>query len=433
MKPAFFHDAEVKRRLERAHRASGVPVSVHYVERNEEGPRVAGWGGCDACRKVSGTPGGTRACRLSRTTAASMALRQGRPLVFICHMGFACVVVPAVPGQRFALTFGPYCAEEEDRGLEHAVLSGFEALTGARPPEPPVSLEDIHRAKPDSVPAVAQWAMESLADYWKEFTAPLQTGPESGGEPPETAAGGQTPPGKRKKRTPVRAAPAADVALALAGGNRRQARRLLSGMLEEARLGSRASEAERRAWAVATAAEVLHACTRAGMAAGPGWEAFAGLAEGLREGTADRELLKAMMDVLRKVRAAGGAGAPASAAPPVRQTPAPKRRAAYHALNRIVEGRLVEGVPISEAAAALGISPSALSKRLDKNFGMNYSEYVNRLRIKRAKELLRRTRCTAGDAARRVGIGDQSYFSKLFRRFEGMTPTEYRARFRRKK
>ncbi len=64
---------------------------------------------------------------------------------------------------------------------------------------------------------------------------------------------------------------------------------------------------------------------------------------------------------------------------------------------------------------------------------MNYTEYVNRLRVKRAKELLRRTRCTASEAARRVGVCDQSYFSKLFVRFEGVTPTEYRARFSKKK
>ncbi len=420
MEPRFFHRSDVRRVLERAHRAAGVPVSVHYVARNEESPRTAGWGGCAACRTVAAMAGGGRACRLSRVTAASMALRQQRPLVFICHMGFACVSVPAVPGENFVLTFGPYYTGPEERGLTHAVLGGLEALTGTRPGELPVSLEDIHRTNADSVPAVAQWTMESLAACYAGY---LSSEAPPGPENEETVS---SAPARGRRRAPA-PDPAADVALALAGGNLRQVRSLLSDMLAEADFGRGAEVEQRRAWAAATVTAVLHACTRAGMSVGAAWETFGKAMEDAGAAEADRDMLSAMVRVLRRVEAMLTESGP-------KQQKRPRaRRAAYHALNRIVEERLAEGVPLSEAAARLGVSPSVLSKRLDRQFGMNYTEYVNRLRVKRAKELLRRTRCTASEAARRVGVCDQSYFSKLFVRFEGVTPTEYRARFSKKK
>jgi len=66
---------------------------------------------------------------------------------------------------------------------------------------------------------------------------------------------------------------------------------------------------------------------------------------------------------------------------------------------------------------------------LRRKFGMSFSEYVNRLRIDRAKDLLRRTQLNATQIAQRLGISDQSNFGKLFKRFEGITPLEYRERF----
>jgi len=53
---------------------------------------------------------------------------------------------------------------------------------------------------------------------------------------------------------------------------------------------------------------------------------------------------------------------------------------------------------------------------------MNIHEY-------QAKELLRRTKLSVGEVARRVGIGDPSNFNKLFRKFETVPPVEYRKRY----
>ena len=99
------------------------------------------------------------------------------------------------------------------------------------------------------------------------------------------------------------------------------------------------------------------------------------------------------------------------------------------ALNRLVVEGLPEPVTLGEVAESLGQQPSTVTRRLQRQFGMSFTQYVGRLRVDKAKDLLRRTKLTVGQVARRVGIDDASNFGKLFRKFEGMAPLEYRKRF----
>ena len=58
--------------------------------------------------------------------------------------------------------------------------------------------------------------------------------------------------------------------------------------------------------------------------------------------------------------------------------------------------------------------------------GKNFVEYLNELRIEKAKELLKDVRYKTYEVAEKVGIPDAHYFSRLFKKYVGMTPTEYR-------
>jgi len=412
--PSFFHLAAVDALLARAARCSGTPLSVHYVERHQEGNVIASWGSCAACRYVSEQPQGRQACRLSRTAAASMALRQRRPLPFVCHMGFACVSAPALPEQGFVLTFGPYCPSEESRGLAFAALQGLEALTDAawsEADEFPVDLEEIHRAPGAAVPAVAEWTVEALAALCEaEGEAETPTvhaaqgvaGPERGGD-------------RRKKPGPAHSqqpCPAADIAAALAGGNQPQARDLFRGALEEAQRRPRPRIGVRRAHTFASVAAVLEAAERAGLDCGAAWAALPEWLGGLRAAQDKAELLDAAMDLLGIVRRrAVRRGAP---------------KTGYAELNAILREHLGEAITLEEVARQLGENPSAISHRLQRKFGMSYSDYVGRLRVDKAKELLRRTKLSVTAVAHRVGIGDPSNFGKTFKKFAGMSPGAYR-------
>jgi YesN/AraC family two-component response regulator len=53
-------------------------------------------------------------------------------------------------------------------------------------------------------------------------------------------------------------------------------------------------------------------------------------------------------------------------------------------------------------------------------------DYLNRYRILRAKELLRKTSENIGNVALQVGFKDQAYFSRVFHKLTGLSPQNYR-------
>ncbi len=78
-------------------------------------------------------------------------------------------------------------------------------------------------------------------------------------------------------------------------------------------------------------------------------------------------------------------------------------------------------------AAAIGISPPRLTRLIKTHAGRGFNDLLNRARIDRAKELLDHGR-SALEVAIDVGFADASYFTKVFRRLTGMTPSAYRSR-----
>lgn len=78
-------------------------------------------------------------------------------------------------------------------------------------------------------------------------------------------------------------------------------------------------------------------------------------------------------------------------------------------------------------AAAVGVSPPRLTRLIKTHAGRGFSDLLNRARIDRAKEMLDHGR-SALDVSLGVGFADASYFTKVFRRLTGMTPSAYRAR-----
>ncbi len=84
---------------------------------------------------------------------------------------------------------------------------------------------------------------------------------------------------------------------------------------------------------------------------------------------------------------------------------------------------------IASISQALSIGKSKLyqiSGRIEP--GLTISRMIARRRIAAARQLLARPGMTVRDAAERVGIPDYNYFSKVFRKNTGMTPSEYKRR-----
>lgn len=82
---------------------------------------------------------------------------------------------------------------------------------------------------------------------------------------------------------------------------------------------------------------------------------------------------------------------------------------------------------IDDMAAFCNISSSYFSKLFNRTTGKTFSNYVNGLRVDRAKELLATTDTPITAIAFDLGFDDSGYFDKVFKRVEGVTPGGYRA------
>jgi YesN/AraC family two-component response regulator len=83
-------------------------------------------------------------------------------------------------------------------------------------------------------------------------------------------------------------------------------------------------------------------------------------------------------------------------------------------------------VPESEVAIVCEMSPSRFCREFKAAFGLTFVEYLARHRIEEAKRLLGNRSMSVTDVAAAVGFTDPSYFTRVFRRVAGSSPTEYR-------
>ncbi|HLJ35118.1 MAG TPA: AraC family transcriptional regulator [Ktedonobacteraceae bacterium] len=83
---------------------------------------------------------------------------------------------------------------------------------------------------------------------------------------------------------------------------------------------------------------------------------------------------------------------------------------------------------LNSLAGILGVNPSHLSRTFKQALGMTLTDYINQIRIEEAKYLLDHSNDTVTEIASRVGYNDSNYFSRVFRRWEHITPHDYRKR-----
>jgi len=95
---------------------------------------------------------------------------------------------------------------------------------------------------------------------------------------------------------------------------------------------------------------------------------------------------------------------------------------AIHFINR----NLSQPLSLSVVAENIGISPGYLSSLFFRETGNQFNEYVTRSRMEKAKDLLRTSMYKVYEVSELVGILDYRYFSKLFKKYTGLAPKDFR-------
>ena len=93
---------------------------------------------------------------------------------------------------------------------------------------------------------------------------------------------------------------------------------------------------------------------------------------------------------------------------------------------RFMKENFYEKLTLADVAGQAGLSTDYFSRIFHAELKMTFSEYLNRLRIEEAKRLLRTGHQSLGNIAYACGFEDQSYFTRVFRKVVGETPSRYR-------
>jgi two-component system, response regulator YesN len=80
---------------------------------------------------------------------------------------------------------------------------------------------------------------------------------------------------------------------------------------------------------------------------------------------------------------------------------------------------------LKDIAEVVCISPQYFSKIFKDELGYNFIDYLTHVRIQKAKEMLKEGRLSIKEISYCVGYNDPNYFSRLFKKLEGISPTDF--------
>lgn len=100
-------------------------------------------------------------------------------------------------------------------------------------------------------------------------------------------------------------------------------------------------------------------------------------------------------------------------------------------MSEYISQNFTRKLTASEVAESVGLSVSRALHLFKEEFGFSISNYIKKLRIDYGKYLLANTEISLAELSNEVGFFDQSHFTKSFKKFEKMTPSQFRKKFRK--
>lgn len=95
-------------------------------------------------------------------------------------------------------------------------------------------------------------------------------------------------------------------------------------------------------------------------------------------------------------------------------------------ITEYIAGHFADNISLNELAEIFHLNPSYLSALFKQVTGLSFKDYLNQIRTEEAKRLLADTDYSIMEIAVACGFNDQSYFTKVFKKYTGLTPKQYR-------
>lgn len=140
-----------------------------------------------------------------------------------------------------------------------------------------------------------------------------------------------------------------------------------------------------------------------------------GAAEGPNEGRAEERLSESEAGLSAAQSSAGRVAVDASGV--------------IEQINSYIHANYMHDIGLTELSDMVSMNPAYLSVLFKDRNGISFIKYLTRVRLEKARELLARGAKTA-EAAEAVGYHDAHYFSEIFKKNTGMTPSEYKESLR---
>ncbi|HZG87722.1 AraC family transcriptional regulator [Paenibacillus sp.] len=97
-------------------------------------------------------------------------------------------------------------------------------------------------------------------------------------------------------------------------------------------------------------------------------------------------------------------------------------------ISQYIDLHYMENLYLDHMAEVLETTPKYFSNYFKKTFGVNYVEYLNKVRLQHAKVLLRDTSLSVAEVGEKTGYINSSTFTTTFKKYFGISPSEYRKR-----
>ena len=107
----------------------------------------------------------------------------------------------------------------------------------------------------------------------------------------------------------------------------------------------------------------------------------------------------------------------------------PTEERPIQSITRYLQQHLSEEVSLSVLAEEFHLNPQYISQLFKSEIGVNFLAYLTGIRMEKAKKLLLTTPLSVAEVSEQSGYADYRVFTKVFKKAEGVTPSQYRRDF----